>query len=51
MGYIYKISNGWKINKSNNEFYDKSILLQNVNLFDKNCHPQPELIEMLKSLA
>lgn len=46
-----KCSNGWKINKSNNEFYDKSILLQNVNLFDKNCHPQPELIEMLKSLA
>ena len=44
-------SKGWTVERSNDNFYDKNILLQNIHLFDKNCHPQPELIEMLKTLS
>jgi len=36
--------------KSEISLYKKEILLNNLDLFDKNCHPQPELVEMLKSL-
>jgi len=43
-------SKGWRILKSNNNFYEKDVLLNNTHLFDENCHPQPELINMLKSL-
>ena len=45
------ITKGWSVKKSNNNFYDKNILLQNIHLFDENINPQPELIEMLKTLA
>lgn len=41
---------GWSIYKSTESFYNKELLLTNIHLFDDNCHPQPELIEMLKTL-
>ena len=43
-------SKGWKIKKSEKNFYIKKFLLKNLHLFDENCHPQKELIKMLKSL-
>jgi group I intron endonuclease len=43
-------SKGWKVSLSTDEFYNKKMLFSNLNLFDENCHPQPELIQMLKSL-
>lgn len=43
-------SKGWTIIVSNENFYNKDILLKNIHLFDDNGHPQPELISMLKSL-
>ena len=43
-------SNGWIVRKSNINFYEKSILLKNIELFNDDYTPQPELIEMLKSL-
>lgn len=43
-------SKGWTVMKSSECFYIKSIMLDNLHLFDENCHPQPELIEMLKNL-
>lgn len=43
-------SMGWTVLKSNENFYNKEILLNNLHLFNENCHPQPELISMLKSL-
>lgn len=43
-------SKGWKISISTDNFYNKEMLLLNLNLFDDNCHPQPELVDMLKSL-
>jgi hypothetical protein len=41
----------WEISISDNNFFNKEILLKNIGLFDDNCHPQPELIEMLKLLS
>jgi len=46
-----KKSKGWTIKKSDMNFYNQSVLLKNLHLFDENCHPQPELTKMLKSLA
>lgn len=43
-------SKGWNIYYSDIEFYKKDVLLKNLHLFDNNCHPQEELINMLKSL-
>jgi len=43
-------SKGWTVEKSNEIFYIKEIISNNLQLFDENCHPQPELIQMLKSL-
>jgi len=43
-------SKGWLIIKSNDNFYDKSFLFKNIDLFDEDCHPQPELIQMLQTL-
>ena len=43
-------SKGWIIKKSEDLFYKKSIMLNNLNLFDDNFHPQPNLIAMLKTL-
>lgn len=43
-------SKNWDVIISNDNFYKKTILLKNIQLFDNYCHPQPELIQMLKSL-
>jgi len=43
-------SNGWMIKKSNIIFYNKDVLLQNINLFEDDFTPKLELIEMLKAL-
>lgn len=41
---------GWVIEVVDNKLYDEVVCLKNINLFNDDCHPQPELIEMLKSL-
>jgi len=43
-------SKGWDVSLSTDEFYNKEVLFSNLNLFNENCHPQTELIQMLKSL-
>ena len=66
MGVIYEISNSidgrvyigstinlhkrWNEHKRN-LLNNKDVLFSKLNLFDENCHPQPELIQMLKSLT
>ena len=41
---------GVKVQKYNGDFYNKEFLLNNIDKFDDDVHPQIELIEMLKSL-
>jgi len=41
---------GWSIEVMNNNLYNENFCISNIDLFDDNCHPQPELISMLKSL-
>ena len=53
---IYKIVNiinnkckGYKIYLSNDDFYKKDVLLNNMDLFDSNYIPKDELIMLLKN--
>lgn len=43
-------SKGWVVKRSDKIFYNHEFILKNLSFFDDNFHPQPELIEMLKSL-
>lgn len=43
-------SMGWKVSINDDCFFNKKVLFKNISLFDENCHPQPELIDMLQSL-
>ena len=41
---------GCQIEINENVFYEKDFIIKHLDLFDADCHPQPELITMLKSL-
>ena len=43
-------SKEWNVIKNDFIFYDKKILMNNLNLFDDNLFPSYKLIEMLQSL-
>ena len=42
---------GVKVQKYTGDFYNKEFLLNNIDKFDDDVHPQIELIEMLKSIT
>ena len=41
---------GWILSIVSNRLYTENLVMNNIDLFSDNLHPQPELVEMLKNL-
>jgi len=41
---------GWTIQICDDILYNEDLVLNHLDLFDSDCFPQPELVEMLKAL-